>query len=301
MTDAYVRTTTAMGTVVTAHIVGPSDGGADRESSTMRALGWFERVERTCSRFDPESELSRLSQRPGEAIRVSDVLFETVRFAVKAAEESDGAFDPTLGHALAAAGFNQEHRTGRTTAVTIVDDAGSYRDIRFDEHEKTIMLDRPLSLDLGGVAKGFAVDLASRELRISGFQNFVIDAGGDLYAAGHNANDEPWSIGIRHPRATNEIIETLRLSDVGVCTSGDYERTASNPMSLTHHIVNPRTKRSATDAASVTVIAPGTMTADALSTAAFVLGPVDGIALLRRQKVEGIIYTASLERYSTHQ
>jgi len=70
---------------------------------------------------------------------------------------------------------------------------------------------------------------------------------------------------------------------------------------LRHHIVDPQTKRSATDAASVTVVAPGTMIADALSTAVFVLGPVDGIALLRRQKVEGIIYTPSLERYSTNQ
>jgi len=300
VTDAYVRTTTTMGTVVTAHVVGQSRDGADRESSAMRALDWFERVERTCSRFDPESELNRLTQRPGEAIRVSDILFETIRFAVAVAEESGGAFDPTVGHALAVAGFNREHRSGHVTAPARVDDSADYRDIHFDEHEKTIMLDRTMSLDLGGVAKGFAVDLAARELRTSGYQNFVIDAGGDLHVAGRNANDEPWSIGIRHPRVEQQIIETLRLSDAGVCTSGDYERTVSNaPTSLSHHIVDPRTKRSASDAASVTVVAPGTMIADALSTAAFVLGPVDGIALLRRQKVEGIIYTPSLERYST--
>jgi len=291
-----------MGTVVTAHVVGRSRSGSDREASTMRALDWFDRVERTCSRFEPESELNRLTRHPGEAIRVSDILFEVVRFAVAVAEESGGAFDPTVGHALAAAGFNQEHRSGRITAPAPVDDSGDYRDIHLDAHEKTIMLGRRMTLDLGGVAKGFAVDLASRELHRSGYENFVIDAGGDLYVAGRNASDEPWSIGIRHPRVEHDIIETLRLSDVGVCTSGDYERTVSDSAAiLRHHIVDPQTKRSATDAASVTVVAPGTMIADALSTAVFVLGPVDGIALLRRQKVEGIIYTPSLERYSTNQ
>ena len=301
MTDAYVRTTTAMGTVVTAHVVGRSRGVDDREASTMRALDWFDRVERTCSRFDPESELARLGRQPGESVRVSDILFETVHFALAVAEESGGAFDPTVGHALASAGFNREHRTGRTIAAS-TDGDGDYRDIYLDEHEKTIMLERPLSLDLGGVAKGFAVDLAARELRASGYENFVIDAGGDVYVAGHNANDERWSVGIRHPRVENEIIEMLRLSDAGICTSGDYERLASDATSgVTHHLVDPRTRHSAQELASVTVIAPGAMIADALSTAAFVLGPVDGIALLRRQKVAGVVYTTSLQRFSTDQ
>jgi len=302
VTDAYVRTTTAMGTVVTAHVVGRSASGADRESSTMRALDWFERVERTCSRFDPESELMRLTQQAGEAVRVSDVLFEIVRFALAVAEESNGAFDPTLGHTLAAAGFDREFRTGRVVPPRTVDDASDYHVIHIDEDEKTVMLDRPVSLDLGGIAKGFAVDLAARELLENGFHNFVIDAGGDLYVAGHNANDEPWSVGIRHPRAENEIIETLRLSDVAICTSGDYERVAStSPAGIAHHLVDPRTRHAASELASVTVIAPGAMTADALSTAVFVLGPVDGIRLLRRQKVDGVAYTTSLERYSTDQ
>src|SRR5689334_4474335 len=110
-----------MGTVVTAHVVGRSHSAADRESSAMRALDWFERVERTCSRFDPESELNSLTQHPGEAIRVSDVLFETVRFAVAVAEESGGAFDPTVGRALAAAGFNREHRTGQMVDASAAD------------------------------------------------------------------------------------------------------------------------------------------------------------------------------------
>jgi FAD:protein FMN transferase len=289
-----------MGTVVTAHVVGRSRRGIDPDASAMRALDWFDRVERTCSRFDPASELAVLTEHIGEAVHVSDLLFEVVRFAVAVARESGGAFDPTVGQTLAAAGFDREHRSGRRINTPVADDLGDYRDIQVDEHEKTIMLVKPMTIDLGGVAKGFAVDLAARALRAEGFENFVIDAGGDLYLAGHNANDEPWSVGIRHPRDGNKYIDTLHLSDVAVCTSGDYERLAPTQNSdVTHHIVDPRTHRSPSDVASVTVIAPGAMAADALSTAAFVLGPVDGIALLRRQQVSGFLYTTSLERYST--
>lgn len=288
-----------MGTVVTAHVVGQSRHAADRESSATRALDWFDRVERACSRFDPESELNHLSAHVGEPVRVSDILFETVRFAVAVAEETKGAFDPTVGRLLATAGFDRHHRTGRRVSAAPADDSASYRDIRVDEHQKTLMLEKPLAIDLGGVAKGFAVDLAARSLLEDGYEDFVIDAGGDLYLAGHNANDDAWSVGIRHPRDSNEIIERLLVSDSAVCTSGDYERIAPNPGDVTHHIVDPRTQRSAGELASVTVVAPSTMTADALSTAVFVLGPLDGIELLRTHDVRGLLYTTSLDRYST--
>lgn len=299
MTDAYVRTTTAMGTVVTAHVVGQSRRGIDREISAIRALDWFDLVERACSRFDASSELNRLTAHVGEPVRASEILFEAVQFAVAVAEESNGAFDPTIGGALASAGFDREHRFGLRAPVLVADEPVTYRDIIVDDSEKTITITKPMRLDLGAVAKGFAVDLAARSLLDDGFQNFAVEAGGDLYLAGHNANDAAWSVGIRHPRDANEIIETLHVSDTAVCTSGDYERVAPSPGDIAHHIVDPRTNRSAGDVASVTVIAPSTMSADALSTAAFVLGPVGGIELLRRNRVRGVMYATSLDRFST--
>ena len=91
----------------------------------------------------------------------------------------------------------------------------SYRDVRLDPDRKTITLLRPLILDLGAVAKGLAIDLAARELRP--FENFAVDAGGDLYLGGCSANGEPWSIGIRHPRRDNELIYSLpRIQPSGV-------------------------------------------------------------------------------------
>jgi thiamine biosynthesis lipoprotein len=103
-------------------------------------------------------------------------------------------------------------------------------------------------------------------------------------------------VGIRHPRRDRELIASLRVSNQAVCTSGDYERHAPDGG---HHILDPRTGRSAHTVASATVVADGALLADALATAAFVLGPKDGIDLLNRMGVDGLIVTPELERYET--
>ena len=300
MSDAYVHSVPLMDTVVTIQIVGH---GADERQRTARAQGieraleWFRRIEECCTRFDERSEVRQLSEHIGTAVPVSAIVYEAVHFALALAAESDGAFDPTVGHRMEARGFDREYRTGRTVR-TPLDPATdvSYRDVRLDPIHKTITLLRPLVLDLGAVAKGLAVDMAAREL--APFQNFAIDAGGDLYLGGCNANGAPWSVGIRHPRNEHEWLDTLHVSDAAVCTSGDYERTADDDTG--HHIMDARTGMSPTTVASVTVIAPVAMVADGLATAAFVLGPTRGLELLERHGVKGLIVTPTLERFATH-
>jgi thiamine biosynthesis lipoprotein len=293
------RSLALMGTVVTAHLVGREEAPGEatqHEKAVERAFDWFGRVEECCTRFEAESEVMRLASQPGAPVRVSTILFEAVQFALAVAEESAGAFDPTVGYAMETRGFNREHRSGRKIETALDPGASvSYRDVRLDPHNKTITLLRPLILDLGAVAKGLAVDLAARELQP--FQNFAIDAGGDLYLGGYNPDGEPWSIGIRHPRRENELIDSLRVSDRAVCTSGDYERRSSTDDS--HHILDPRRGSSAEDVASVTVVASNAMLADALATAAFVLGPDEGMRLFDRLSVEGLIITPELKRYET--
>lgn len=304
MTDAFVHTIASMGTVVTIHVVGHGTNRVDqveRKRIVERAIAWFDEIERVCSRFDPHSEVSRLSTRIGAYVPVSDLLFEAVQFALAVAEESGGAFDPTLGLLLEEHGFNREHRTGVVVRTPLERDAAaSFRDVHLDVDARTIMLARPLVLDLGAVAKGLAVDMAARELKGKSFDDFAIDAGGDLYLAGCNADGKPWSIGIRHPRDGKELFEILRVSNVAVCTSGDYERrTRSGGAGAEHHIIDPRTEASASASASVTVLAPSAMVADALATAAFVLGPADGLDLLERHGVDGLIITPALEQFAT--
>jgi thiamine biosynthesis lipoprotein len=285
-----VRTDVLMGTRVTIEVIAP-----DTEGAIARAFDWFRAIEDTCTRFDPHSELMQLTARIGEAVPVSTILFEAVQFALRVAEVSGGAFDPTVGHALQRHGFTRHHRNGATVRTpTTAATAASFRDVELDATRRTIRLRRELLLDLGAVAKGLAVDSAARELRP--FVDFAIDAGGDLYLGGH-AGGRPWSIGIRHPRVDGGVIGTVNVSDQAVCTSGDYERRTADGAG--HHIVDPRTGGFAAGAISATVIAPTAMAADALATAAFVLGPADGIALLERTGVHGMIVARDLARTHT--
>ncbi|MGI8914701.1 MAG: FAD:protein FMN transferase [Chloroflexota bacterium] len=274
-----------------------------------RAFQWFQTVERTCSRFDPTSEVMQLTARSGQAVPVTPLLFQAVQFALAIAELSDGAFDPTVGQALENRGFNRHYVSGASVRTVLPSDvpiteAGrahterpvpiSFRDIRVDASRQTITLMRPLILDLGAVVKGLAIDLAAKELAPLG--QFSIDAGGDIYVAGRNQMGGPWRVGIRHPRRPETVAVVLALSDQAVCTSGDYERPAPTDG---HHIIDPRSGQSPAEVASVTVVAPNAMLADALSTAVFVLGPDRGLRLLASQGLDGLLLSPTLERRMT--
>lgn len=275
-----------MGTIATIQVIESECCGEAVES----AFEWFRQIEQRCSRFDPHSELMQLTTQIGISVPVNSIVYEAVQFALAVAEETGGAFDPTIGGQMERAGFNREYQTGGFVRTAVERREGiSYRDVRLDPEQKAITLLRPLVLDLGAVAKGLAVDMAARQLQP--FENFAINAGGDLYLAGCNPEGDPWSVGIRHPRIDGELIESIRVSNQAVCTSGDYERG--------EHILDPRSAQAATGVASVTVIAGTAMLADAVATAAFVLGPVEGIRLFDRVGVEGLIISASLERYQT--
>jgi FAD:protein FMN transferase len=292
----HARTSVAMGTFITVQIVGGADrDAAARDAAMNRALGWFDSIEASCSRFEPGSELAALTRRVGEPVPVSAALFEALQFAIAMAEETGGAFDPVVGAAMESRGFNREHRTGATISSGVADDpVASYRDVRLDAVSRSITLLRPLLLDLGATAKGLAVDMAARELQP--FENFAVDAGGDLYFGGTNADDEPWRVGIRHPRIDNAIIDAVRVSGRAVCTSGDYERTAPDGSG---HILDPRTRAPVSGVASVTAIAETAMLADAAGTAAFVLGPAEGITLFERLGIDGLVISSTLDRFAT--
>jgi len=282
----YRHSVAVMGTIVTIQVA----GRIPDQQTVERAFEWFYEIERRCTRFEAQSELMQLSRRIGTPVPVSAILFEAVQFALAVAEESGGALDPTVGYSMETRGFNKEHRSGQVIQSTVKPNGRvNYKDVRLDPDQRTVTLLKPLVLDLGAVAKGLAIDMAARELRT--LRDFAIDAGGDLYLGGVNPNGSPWSIGIRHPRRDAEWIEALNVTDRAVCTSGDYERS--------DHILDPRTGTPANSVASVTVVAPTAMMADGLATAAFVLGPTDGIQLLNRMGVGGIIFSTTLERFAT--
>jgi FAD:protein FMN transferase len=267
----------AMDTLVNITVISDRSR-ADLEPLVRRAMAWFDTVERICSRFDPTSEVMQLSRRVGKPVHVSTLLFELVSLALELARMTDGAFDPTVGAELERRGYSTNYRTGEDVHSGIEPRGMSFRDVRLDRARRRIALRKPLVLDLNSIAKGLAIDLTAQEL--AELSDFSIEAGGDLFARGHNLNGEPWRIGIQHPRAEGLLAQTLNVIDAAVCTSGDYERG--------QHILDGRTHDLVDGLASVTVMAPTALAADGLSTAAFVLGRERGKALLLDQGVRGV-------------
>jgi thiamine biosynthesis lipoprotein len=196
---------------------------------------------------------------------------------------------------MSSLGFTRHYQTGAESPADPATADATFRDVRLDVRARTVTLARPVTLDLGGVAKGLAIDLAAHDL--APWTNFAINAGGDLYFAGHNAEDRAWRCGVRHPRDEQQLAATLHVSDRAVCTSGDYERPA--PEGGGHHLVDPRTGRSATSLVSATVLAESAMLADALATAAFVLGADDAIELFARTGVDGMVIDTDLRQWAS--
>jgi thiamine biosynthesis lipoprotein len=199
---------------------------------------------------------------------------------------------------MEARGFNCDYRDGAVVRSGVrEEDPVSFRDVVLNESARSVRLERTLVLDLGAVAKGLAIDMAVQELRP--LANFVVDAGGDVYCGGHNAAEQSWTIGIRHPRESHALLTRVAITDAALCTSGDYERRVADHTAGEHHVLDPRTGASPRDVISASVIAPAAMVADALGTAAFVLGCGEGLALLEHHELRACLVDAKLVRHTT--
>jgi thiamine biosynthesis lipoprotein len=262
----------AMDTLVSTTFV----GGSDDELAMGVVRRWFAEVERTCNRFDPASEINTLV--PGRWLTPSPTLFYALSIAVTVAAASEGAFDPSLGRELARRGFDRHYLSGERVRPPA--ESGDWRDLEFDHESRRIRLRRRVTFDLGGLAKGLALDLAAAELADLDLAGFALDAGGDLILRGDSQDGLRWRVGVRDPRKPTELIATLPVSDQAVCSSGGYHRGS--------HLLDPRNGLPA-EALGATVVAPVAAIADALSTAATVLAPESAIALLEASDVDGIV------------
>jgi thiamine biosynthesis lipoprotein len=284
------KTKLYMDTVVEIKVV-CANLSKNAEQKIDRAFDAFRRVEDACSRFSPDSELMQACMQVHKPVAVSPFLFEPLKFALEIAKLTDGIFDPTVGRLMEEHGFNRHYLTGQTTNSAFGDMA-TYRDITLNEQDRTLLLQKPLVIDLGAVAKGFAIDLAANELKE--FDGFVVNAGGDLFAGGVDQSGNPWKIGIQHPVQKDQIIQTIEISNEAICTSGSYERKSEKITDI-HHLINPKTKKSPNDWISCSVIAPFAMMADAFSTVSFLLGIEKGKALIQHEQMKAILITSLLE------
>ncbi|MEJ9212828.1 FAD:protein FMN transferase [Bacillus smithii] len=294
----FVRRAIFMDTFISVIVVTSSDYELV-QNNISKVFEIFHTVESVCNRFDSNSELRKLSTKIGTPIKVSEILFQALSFSCEVARITNGAFDPTLGYLLEAFGFNKSYLTRKKfpsncKSETLIET--SFRDIVFDEEKRTVMLLKPLLLDLGAVAKGLAIDLARKQL--DEFEGYCIDAGGDVFVKGCNENNEPWHIGIRNPKQTDQIICSLRVSDAAVCTSGSYERRNKGNKDI-HHLIDPVSHLSSHKMLSCTAISPFAMMADAFSTSVFILGQEKGLSLMEDYEVDGVIVTPTMEIKTT--
>jgi thiamine biosynthesis lipoprotein len=244
------------------------------------AFAQFEHVERVMNEWKPDSVLSRINARAGARgfVPAPADLCEVLIRSLDAANRSGGIFDPTWAalRDVWRFGSAQEHRVPAEAAVKAACPLVSYRNVelrRTPDGTCDVRLRKAgMKLGLGGVAKGWAVDKAVAALRVRGFKDFFIQAGGDLYAAGRREG-QPWRVGIRDPRGPEgQYFARLEVSDAAFSTSGDYERFFIANGTRYHHLIDPRTCHPAPASRSATVLAPTALEAEFLTKVTFILG-----------------------------
>ncbi len=246
----------------------------------------LEEINRLMSHYRPDSELSRFNAAPaGEPFQLSPDFARVLRFALEVHRASGGAFDPAIGALVNAWGFGPRGRQVEPPDEAGLKDllaAAGASHIRFLDEATATKDAAGVLLDLSAVAKGFGADAVAEIIRDFGVSNLFVEVGGEVVVHGHNPEGTPWRIGIETPDPAllpGESFECIiALTNGAVATSGDYRNFRTTPEGRRFsHILDPRTGRPVEHPlASVSVIAPDCMTADALATAAFVLGPEAG-------------------------
>ena len=259
----------------------------------------FDRLESLLSIWKDGSDVVRLNAAAGRApVEVSREMLEVLTAARRASEWTAGKFDITFGALTDIWKFDhdQDNTVPDAAAITARLPLVDYRAVQVDAAKRTAFISRPgARVHLGGVGKGYALDLAVTMLQREGFRDFLLQAGGDMYAAGTN-NGTPWTLGIADPRGAHDAFAAVTVRDATFSTSGDYERFFLKNGIRYHHLIDPGRGEPARGSRSVTIVADRALIADVLSTGVFIMGPVDGMALIEKMpNVEAVIVTASNE------
>jgi thiamine biosynthesis lipoprotein len=290
----FRRETTSMDTYLSVTIYDAEIEEMSAHDQSGYAFQEIAFVESIATDYSDLSEIGRINLAAGlDSIGVSDEIRSMVLESISFSETSEGAFDVTVGPLVHQWNFLSESPVVPPNEVIggLLPLVG-YRMISTSS-ERIFLRKKGMRLDLGGIAKGFAVDRAIDRLRKNGVRNFIIDLGGNLgiYWEGTSLRDSTRAtIFIRHPRREGEFFGHFDVGTSGVATSGDYQRYFMVDGIRYHHLLDPRTGMPARDLVSVTVIAPNARTADALSTTVFVLGRERGMELIESlPDVEGIL------------
>jgi thiamine biosynthesis lipoprotein len=251
----------------------------------------FHEGEARFSRFRPTSELSMLNTRVGSEVSVSRELFRLLELCQRYHRLSGGLFEPGILPHLEAAGYDRSFDLvpredgARTTAAPVP--VESIEHIVLDHQRRTVRLPKSVRIDLGGIGKGYIVDEAASVLAPG--RDFLIDAGGDIYASGEGGEGPGWLVGVADPRDTGHNLTTVWLRDQALATSTTTRRNWKRAGQALNHLIDPRTLLPINgDVASVSVVARRATDADVFAKVALLKGVENGARFLDEQSAGGL-------------
>jgi thiamine biosynthesis lipoprotein len=278
----------AMGTVVSVWFW--TDRQADAAKAAEAMFTEIKRLDLEMTTWKPDSEVSKINTAAGDKpVAVSDETFAVIERAVDVSKRSGGVFDITVGAYKGLWKFDEDMDGSLPDPADVKKRLAlvGWKDLVLDKKKKTVFLRRKgMSMTLGGIAKGYAVDKCVALLVERGFTDFMVQAGGDMYVAGSKGKD-PWVVGIRDPRGERDaMFATAPIKDHSFSTSGDYERGFVKDGVRYHHILDPRTGQPAHASRSVTIRTKDAFTADAWSKVMFIEGWKKGLELIKQNKLD---------------
>lgn len=274
----HQREAAIMGTRIAVELW--SQTPAEGEAAIDAVMAEMHRVDALMSHYKPESQLSRINAHAADGpVRVDRELFDLIARSLEFSRLTGGAFDITY----ASVGYLYDYRHHVKPDEAQIEShlaAVDWRSLALDPKNSTVRFMKPgMRIDLGGFAKGYAVDRSIEILKARGIEHASVSAGGDTRILGDRFG-RPWMVGIRHPDDPKRVILRIPLENVALSTSGDYERYFDEDGVRYHHIIDPRTGHSASKVRSATIIGPTATETDGLSKTAFVLGPQKSLEIL---------------------
>ena len=267
-----------------AHIIAVAADSKTANAGIEAAFGQLKRVDEVMSDYKNDSQLSRVNRDAfSKPVPVDDDLFEVLTLASEYSKQTSGAFDVTIGPVVGL--WRKAGATGLVPTAAELAQARAkvgHQKLIFDEENKTVRFAvEGMLLDLGGIAKGYAIDLAVEAMQKVGAVGGLVDVGGDIRCFGQpSKTKDTWLVGLQNPDVEDELLLVLKLRDVTVATSGNYHRFALIDGKRYSHIINPQAGSSADELVSVSIVARTATAADALATAVSVLGREKGLELV---------------------
>ena len=283
------KTETIMGTDVSITVVARSM--EEGEAAIEAGMAELRRLDAMMSLYKETSEITKVNLAAGrEPVKVSPEMIEVVEQAAEISRLSGGVFDVTIGPLvvlwqmrLKEGGVPSDNEIARVRPLV------NYQNIVVDRKASTIFLKKTgMIMDFGGM-KGYTADRVADLFRKRGIKNAIIAVAGDIWVLGHRDNGKAWRIGVQHPREHDKTLTILDLSDKYVSTSGDYERFVIREKKRYHHIIDPRTGKPSKGVISVTLVGERGAFIDPLAKVPFILGPEEGMKIVKKLGAEAII------------